>query len=76
MRFFKAQSGFMDIRSRKTRKTANKAVQYLNETEKTQLAIRAAFARNKTRQDASRNALGVVKPAIRGKLIIKPKQSS
>jgi hypothetical protein len=66
----------MNLHSRKTRKTADKAFQYLNETEKTQLAIRAAFARNKARPGASKNTLGVVKKATRRKLIIKPKQFS
>ena len=65
----------MNLRSRKKRKP-DKAFEYLNETEKTQLAIRAAFAKNKVRQGASRNASGIGKKAVKGKLFVKPKQSS
>jgi hypothetical protein len=66
----------MNLRSRKARKTNDKAFQYLNETEKTQLAIRAAFARNKVRQGPSPNASAPAKQAKRRKLIVKPKQFS
>lgn len=62
----------MDIRSKKTRKAAEKAAQDLNDIEKKQLAMRASFVKKKASLDANQNALRVVEQAIGSKPVEQP----